>query len=262
VQMNAMLMIGDLNSVESPPTPLPEALNVMIAAVDDGKLSDAIRVAALIGIQRHATAGIADEEVRKTLTNTLIKLVSSGLPAGADGLGHQWMFGQAFEILGTLGFVGENNSVYNAMLKALADNKLSLRTRRVAAESLGQLKYAGVAGIDPIEAAAAIGQYAIDVCSEALRLPKETDKNFIRRLMKQQLTASLTALIGGEDPARKGIASLAREPAQQSFLNELQKNIKDMIDLVDDKKREKDELQGPIRDLLQKLEAWLKKKPQ
>ena len=53
VQVNAMLMIGELNSVEQPPTPLPEALDAMIAAVQDTKLSDAVRVAALVGIERH-----------------------------------------------------------------------------------------------------------------------------------------------------------------------------------------------------------------
>ena len=53
VQVNAMLMIGELNSVEHPPTPSPEALRLLIAAVGNTNLSDAVRAAAMVGIQRH-----------------------------------------------------------------------------------------------------------------------------------------------------------------------------------------------------------------
>ena len=106
VQVNAMLMIGELNSVEQPPTPLPEALDVMIAAVQDTKLSDAVRVAAMVGIQRHVAAGIADAEVRRTLTAALLKLAAADLPAGADRAGREWIRCQSIETLGTPRFAG------------------------------------------------------------------------------------------------------------------------------------------------------------
>ena len=75
VRVNAMLMIGDLNRVEQPPTPLPEALTVMIAAVQSDQLSDAVRATAMVGIKRHVAAGISEEDARKTLTAAMLKIV-------------------------------------------------------------------------------------------------------------------------------------------------------------------------------------------
>ncbi len=39
VRLNAMLMIGELNAVETPPAPLPEALKVLVATVDSDKVA-------------------------------------------------------------------------------------------------------------------------------------------------------------------------------------------------------------------------------
>ncbi len=62
----------------------------------------------------------------------------------------------------------------------------------------------------------------------------------------------LTAL-GGTDDRHKGVASLARQPAQQAPLAELQKNIKTLTDMQGEGK----DLGPPVDDLDKKLEAWL-----
>ena len=80
VQVNAMLMIGDLNKEEGVGTaakPLPAALDVMLADVQNAKVSDAVRAEAIIGIQRHVAMGITDEEVRRPLTAAMLKLVAA-----------------------------------------------------------------------------------------------------------------------------------------------------------------------------------------
>jgi hypothetical protein len=146
------------------------------------------------------------------------------------------------------------------MIKTASDAKLPLSTRCIAAESLGRLNYAGAAGIDPVEAAVALGQLAIDVCRQELQSSKETGYGVSRRRLKQRLDAVLFALGGDGDADHKGIASLAQEP-QQPFLDELQKNIKELSDLLDDKARKDDDMKPPVEDLQKKLEAWLQKKP-
>ncbi len=261
VQVNAMLMIGELDSVQQPPTPLPEALDAMMAAAEDAKLSDAVRAAAMVGIQRHAAATISDQEARKKLTAAMLKLAASDLPAGAAAAGREWILAQAIETLGLLGSVGEKNAVFGMMIKTVSDAKLSYAVRGIAAESLGRLNYSGVAGINPVEAAAVLGQFVIDACTEELRLAKK-DSNYpvSRRRMKQCLSAVLTALMGGEEATRKGIASLAREPGQQAFIGELQKIIEGFVELLDDRRRDGDDLKGPVDQLRSKVEARLKKK--
>src|SRR5208337_282243 len=102
VQLNAVLMIGDLNKEDvtgtGNPKPLPEALKSLIAVVQDAKNSDAIRAAALVGILRHAAAGITDEDAKTTLTTTILKLGSeTDPPDGGSAVGHDWICGQALE---------------------------------------------------------------------------------------------------------------------------------------------------------------------
>lgn len=260
-QVNAMLMIGELNSVEQPtPVPLPEAMNVMIGAVDDPKTPDAIRAAAMVGIQRHLASGLPAAEVRKTLTTDLLKLASSDLPEGPETQGRDWILGQAIEILGALGSAGENGAIAKQMLKAVADSKLSFSTRTIAAESLGNLSYAG-AGINPVEATAVLGQFAIDACTEELRLVKEHEYPVSRRRMKQRLGAVLKALNGTGEESRMGFVSLAKEEAPKAFLGDLQKEIEGMLKSFDDPNREGDDMEEPVSEFKDQLEAWLKQKP-
>ena len=136
---------------------MPEALKVLLAAVENGKLPDAVRAAAMVGILRHAEAGIRDEDARRSLTAAMLRLTAEDPPTGPAAPGREWILAQAVETLGLLGSVGEDDAVYKAMLKTVDDGKLRLCTRSIAAESLGQLNYAGAAGIDPSEAAATLG---------------------------------------------------------------------------------------------------------
>ncbi len=260
VRVNAMLMIGELNRVEQPPTPLPEALAVMIAAVQSSKLSDAVRATAMVGIKRHVAAGIADEDVRKTLTAALLKVAADGFPTGTARVGREWILRQAIDILGRLGSVGENNAVFTLLSKTLSDSKLPLKTRTAAADALGRLSYSGATGINPADVAAMLGQLAIDACTEELRQAKNSDDPISRPRLMERLSAVLLALVGGEDASRKGIVSLVGEPNQQASLTELRKTIESVTDLLSDKKHDSDKLEGPVEELRTKLEAWLKKK--
>ena len=163
-------------------------------------------------------------------------------------------------MLGLLGSVGASNAVFDAMLKAVSETKLPFCTRRIAAESLGQLNYSGAAGIDPTEAAAALGQFAIQVCEEELRSAKDSGNPVSRRRVKQRLDAVMTALGGTGEGGRKGIISLAQEP-QRPLIDELQKDLKDISDLLDDKRHERENMKPRVEELRKKLEAWLQKKP-
>lgn len=265
VQVNAMLMIGELNSVEQPtPSPYPEAMTTMIGVIEDEKLPDAIRAAAMVGIQRHvvvgAAAGYPPADVRKTLTTDMLKLAAAKLPDGPAAPGREWILGQALEVLGALGSAGENGAVAKQMLKVVADSNLTFSTRTIAAESLGSLSYAGV-GINSVEATAALGQFAIDACTEELRLVKEHEYPVSRRRMKQRLGAVLKALKGTGEENQKGIASLAENGAPATFVGDLQKAIEGMIKVFDDPNREGDDLEEPVANFKDKLDTWLQQKP-
>jgi hypothetical protein len=260
VQVNAMLMIGELNSVEWPqPAPMPEALDVLLAATESGKYPDAVRVAAVIGIQRHAADGISDPNAAKAVASAMLKLAGEDMPSGAARAAREWIRAQALETLARLGSVGENNAVFNSMVKTLVDEKLSLSTRGIAAESLGRLNYSNASGISSVDTAGKLAQFLLDACAEETRQSKNAvDPVMLRRLMRQRVSEVCSALTG-EEENRKGIASLAREASQQALLGDLQKSIEATAEFLDDKKHEAEELQGPVEELQGKLEAWLKK---
>jgi hypothetical protein len=73
-----------------------------------------------------------------------------------------------------------------------------------------------------------------------------------RRLV-QRLSAVLTAL--------KGIAPFAQEPAQKTFLDELQKIVKPLNDSLESTQSDPKDMSAPIEESKSKLEDWLKKKP-
>jgi hypothetical protein len=247
VQVNAMLMIGELNSAEQ-----PQALEVLIAAVQNTKSPDGVRAAAMVGIQRCVAAKLSDAEARRSLSAAVLHVAADDLPPGANRAGREWILGQSLETLGLLGSVGENNAVFTTILKTVSDAKLSLRTRNIAAESLGRLNYSGAAGIDAAETAAALGQFVIDVCAEELRRAKDTGYPVSRRRMQQCLDAVLAAL--------EKVGPLASTPSQQAFLGDLKTNTEKMSDQIG-KWHEGDNLEAPIGQLQSNLEAWLKKKP-
>lgn len=259
-QVNAMLMIGELNAVEQPPTPLPEALTVMTEAATDAKLSDAVRVAALVGIQRHVGAKIADEEVRKKLIGSLLEIAKEELPDGASRAGREWLLAQAIETLGNLGAVGDGNAVFKAMGKTMADQKLRFSTRCIAAEAMGRLNYANATGINVEETAGAIGQFALDTCTEVSQSLKDGDYQVSRRRLKQGIASALIALVGDGAEGHKGIASLAKEASQQKYVDDLKKAMAAASEYLDDKKHDEDKLDEPLEQLQGQLEALLKKK--
>ena len=84
----------------------------------------------------------------------MLKLVAAVDPPGKSAAGpvtasREWICRRAIDTLADLGSVGQNNAVFNAMLKTVADAKLSIFTRSTAAESLGRLNYTGTTASTP-----------------------------------------------------------------------------------------------------------------
>jgi hypothetical protein len=257
VRVNAMLMIGDLNSVEPTATtaavPLPDALKTLMATIGDDKLPDGVRAAAMVGIQRHAYEGVTDPDARKALSVAMLRLVGEDPPTGAGAAGRQWIMAQAAEALGLL----KDPAAFPALLKMAANGKLRLCTRCMAAKSLGRLNYAGASGVDAAEAAAVLGKLLVDSCADELgRSKTNLTSTAIRQRLRQRLDVVLTT--------SKAIAPLAREP-EKLWLAELQTDVKAAADSIgnvtDDKVKPLESLKTPVENLRKKLTAWLQKKP-
>ena len=113
---NAMLAIGELNQREAEgsenPEPLPEALPLLLQAFTDANQIDAVRIAALLGLYRHAAINIADAQFRDNqLIPAMLAFVQSKAAAGRAPEGHAWMRARAIDVLGVLGQVGQDNAI-------------------------------------------------------------------------------------------------------------------------------------------------------
>lgn len=109
-RFNWMLIIADLNQVEivpgsnAPEVPLAEALPLLVSVQGDEAQSDSVRLAALIGLDRHAAAGTIGADAQQTLVPNLQKIINQRTPpAGRDAEVHAWFQDRAKAILEKLG---------------------------------------------------------------------------------------------------------------------------------------------------------------
>ncbi len=113
VRLNAMLLIGDLTeSADASSPPWKNALPALLKAATANDSVDAVRVAALRGLLRHAQAGI-DPSVRPQVIQGMPRAGpaahSAGRPATKDG--HDWISRRAIDVLSAIGDPGNNGTV-------------------------------------------------------------------------------------------------------------------------------------------------------
>jgi hypothetical protein len=299
-RVNALLTIGDLYRAEPssgsiPPVPLPEALPVLLATVENAQMSDGLRAAAMIGVVRHAELGVQDPTNRSLLIAAMLRLAAADLPAGPAGPGRAWILGQAVKTLGLLGELGADNAVFKALLKIVADGKLPLSVRAVAADALGRLGCAGATGLGAADAAAAVGQFVLDACdTEPGRIEKlkaeaaaitpaaapvagpepaaaapaaatasDAKNDPLRRSMVQLLNAALTALAGPDASGRTGVASIPHDASQEAWawVLKLKDVIESLRNALDDRRRTEKDMTPTVKKVRGDIEAHLKKKP-
>jgi hypothetical protein len=182
VRVNAMLMIGELNAVESPtitvaPQPFPPALPVLVSAAEDPQQLDVVKVAALVGILRHGKlGGIKTAENIEAVSGAALAVAGSQRPPGRSADGHAWLRKLAAEVLGELGAAGENGEVANALAAMVAEAASPFYARCTAAEALGKLNYAGAAGLDASKLAARLGRLAVDAYTAEAKAQAEAEE--------------------------------------------------------------------------------------
>lgn len=183
VRYNCVLALGDLNQKEgvlkggtsSPPIPYQKGLGELVKLLRNSKSNDAVRVACLLGISRHAEiSGAAaapqpyTDNIRNVLVNTMVGLVQSNAQsAGRSQEGHDWMRQLAVDILGYLRTPGPNDASVKTLLDLIADKDASQDLRCAAARAIGRLDLEK-SQIQINAIASAIGELAVDCCDEEI----------------------------------------------------------------------------------------------
>lgn len=155
VRYNAMLIIGELNEQEaaganSPAVPLVSILRpILLAEFTNAGQIEAVRVAALLGILRHAELdgrrpasqrriAVAD---RDAIVSEMLKLLTTkDPPKGRTEGAHRWMQRRAIDVLGALRSEGKAGEVTAELVRIIRDAKLPISYRCTAAAAIGQLE--------------------------------------------------------------------------------------------------------------------------
>jgi hypothetical protein len=203
VRYNAMLIIGDLESraAESlggnkPAEPMNEALEVLRAELISPTQIDAVRVAALLGLRRHATLNrqrSADRQwTEATVTGLVDKIAPIAAakkpPTGRSLEGHIWMRRLALETLAELGAARPLPAVTVLVDRIVGDATEPLDLRLAAAKAQGKLKNPLPAGAKPVAVAERIARVGID----AMIIDLEELKLYADQLEREELNSGIS----------------------------------------------------------------------
>ena len=186
VRYNAMLIISHLNIVEVattgqrvPPIPLLDALVVILDELQDEKQSDAVKLAAWVGVLRHVQLNRINPQIPanavQMIRSTASKLLAEkDPPAGRSLSGHVWMQRRAIEVLTSVETPGLPGDVISQIEAMAADNQAPMSLRLTAARSLGSLPYGAGTKATPGGSATHLGALAARICrTEMERVEQE-----------------------------------------------------------------------------------------
>src|SRR5262245_19080442 len=202
---NAMLTISGLNSVEAErvgaskttPEPLIDALPFIYEQFTKADNSDAIRLAALLGLVRHLEwdnfRGAAppyqpaiNPAQRDAIVKALLALaVMKDPPPGRDAAGHEWFRRRAIEGLMHAGYNQVDPAVGAAFETLLKDESESLAIRCAAATAIGKVVYAPPATLEPAPTAKELGYLALLACDKELSRVTNLNKEELDKLHRQ-----------------------------------------------------------------------------
>jgi len=145
---NAMLLIGQLNEKMTwnatrkafDETPLRNALGPMVAAAGDESLPEAVRLAAMLGIQRQIDRGGLPAGAIDLICGVMTRVSKEKTTAtGHLADGHQWIRRQAINLIGACGAGSTGTDYSTPLTQRLVDLNEPLPVRLAAATALAKL---------------------------------------------------------------------------------------------------------------------------
>lgn len=188
-QYNAMLIIGSLNQQEAtkksnkPPVPYAPALkNIGGALKTSSKDNDAVKVAALIGLQRHARLdriGVPmDKRYKAAFTKLLQGILVAECPANRSKEGHEWIQRKAMAILAEFGAAGPGGELVKTLDQIIRNEDASLAMRCSALDALDRIKITSDPGINVQETKMGLATATVKVCRT---VSKRLEKRYVDR---------------------------------------------------------------------------------
>jgi hypothetical protein len=164
VRYNAALIMGQLDA-QPGVKPLPAGTNGLLTLLEGEEFNKvavptAVKVAALVGLQRHVRLGV-DAPTGERITKAALAVANrEELPEDASAKAYGWVRRQAAEVLAAQFAKGLTPPVHDAFVRLLADEKTDLDDRCAVAELLKPEMFSGAQGLDAEAMAQALGDLA------------------------------------------------------------------------------------------------------
>ncbi len=229
VRHSAMLVIGMLNQDEAvtiganqaPPNAYDPALKYMMDQLADAKQMDAVKVAALYGILRHAkldgqrspenrletrtvAGGIEGGTLKVSLVDQMLALIESPPPMGRSPEGHRWLQRRAIEVLGALRDVGAGDRVAIALDKIISDESATPSLRCTATWAYGQLNFKTPKSIDPSASAKKMAVLAANLSRRELAMLDDLEEEIKEKRKNAAAADAAVPGVGGGLPSPMG----------------------------------------------------------
>jgi hypothetical protein len=188
VRYNAALILGKLDQAaaagDAGPKPIPAATNSLIVLLEMDEfqgvpISSAVKIASLVGLERHARLGVDAQFVDKLTTNTLKIANRTEPPADIDAAVNNWMRRLAATVLANQYKAGLTPPVHEALANLIGGAELGLDDRCRVARLLVPTMYTGGQGVDAGEMAMAVGKLAKAVLAEERRKAQEYENAMV-----------------------------------------------------------------------------------
>lgn len=237
VRVAALLAIGELNERErptgggmQPPVPLPSALPLLVSVLKDPQQLEALRLAALIGIERHCAAGIADTNFRDTQVIPLLVQIASdkNVPADKDARVYEWLRVRAIDVIAISGQAGANGQNIQTLLGFVVDDKESPKVRLAAAKALGGFDYSQVQGVNLLAIPQGLGKMVLDLCVADIQTASQSGN------LSKLETRQLAQYVGCAQQGLRGLRTAFAGKPEDQLISKLNRSFDEITKALTD----------------------------
>jgi hypothetical protein len=187
VRYNSALILGQLDQAPATgggPAPMPDATKAltMLLELPDYKgvpIPSSIRMAALIGLERHTRLGVDPQYTERITTEALEIANRQEPPADLSADVNNWMRCQAARVLANQFKNGLTAPVHQVLVTLVGTDQMSVDDRTRVAEMLVSTMYTGGQGVNVEEMATAVGALAKAVLADERDKAEDYEKEIM-----------------------------------------------------------------------------------
>jgi hypothetical protein len=191
VRYNAVLVLAALDAQPATtganakaPAPLPEGTKALLLLLQQQRVKDvvvpsSVKVGALVGLERHARFGIAQDLQAQVDEACQAVINREAAPDDVSQDVHGWMKCLAVRVLVNLHAAAATPAVHEAMTKLVGSETLGLNDRCYVARQYARMKYGSESQVDMAPAALALGDLAKDVLAAEGKKAEEFEEQLL-----------------------------------------------------------------------------------